>query len=729
MTDPTRLQFTLYDSLIAIEHQEERKEFLNYIGKNDPEMRHCLERLLAVEQEAVVFFDIQASISSADGEPGDALLTEGEFVADEVGTRIGRYQLLARIGEGGCGVVYLAEQQEPVKRKVALKIIRLGMDTERVIARFEIERQSLAMMDHPNIARVYDVGATRSGRPFFVMQLVDGEKITDYCDAKRLGIAQRLSLFLRVCQAIQHAHQKGIIHLDIKPSNILVWENDGEAVPKVIDFGIARTTTPVGDGENATLTANGHFVGTPAYMSPEQASGKVQDVDTRSDIFSLGSLLYELLAGRPPSAAALLRQSGADEIRRIILETDPDEPSAAVSMLSASELAETAARRGCDPRKLAGMLKGDLDRIVLKALEKHRKRRYASADAFAADVNRYLNCEPVYARPSGRLYRLGKLIHRNKVVFAAGTLATLSLILGLGTATWMVFAERKARDSAESARANEARLREKAEMGTRIAQAAVQLKYGHLEQADALIAGIPFAQAQPSLESAATFQTLAYWHAKEGRWPEAADRMAALAYSIAGVDETDTDKVSINLLPAVAAMYQAGNQRGFDDLRTMAIARFGDTKSSVVAEQVLKVCLIVPADQKMMESLQPLADVLARAEDSSQNDSSLALWRSFSMALLEYRRKDFNSALRWCEECVDSRLNPARDALALTLRAMIFYRQGRVDEARRDMEIARRACDDRFASKLGIFEADGTIWHDWVNLRILLIETEQLLGK
>ena len=215
-----------------------------------------------------------------------------------MGSKIGRYRLLERIGEGGCGAVYLAEQLEPVKRRVALKIIRLGMDTENVIARFEMERQALAMMDHPNIARVFDVGATRTGRPFFVMQLVDGEKITDYCDSQRLGIPERLRMFIRVCQAIQHAHQKGVIHRDIKPSNVLVWVHDGEAVPKVIDFGIAKATGADLQPE-MTITDAGQFVGTPAYMSPEQATGNGRNVDTRSDIYSLGALLFELLTGVP----------------------------------------------------------------------------------------------------------------------------------------------------------------------------------------------------------------------------------------------------------------------------------------------------------------------------------------------------------------------------------------------------------------------------------------------
>jgi serine/threonine protein kinase len=273
----------LFESLTSLERTEDRQALLDFACRDDQRLRERLERLLKLRHEAQDFFDIETAPSDS----APATIPECPDDATEgVGSKIGRYRLLERIGEGGCGAVYLAEQLEPVKRRVALKIIRLGMDTENVIARFEMERQALAMMDHPNIARVYDVGATRTGRPFFVMQLVDGEKITDYCDSQRLDLSARLRMFIRVCQAIQHAHQKGVIHRDIKPSNILVWVHDAEAVPKVIDFGIAKATgTDLQPG--ITVTDAGQFVGTPAYMSPEQATGDGRNVDTRSDIYSL----------------------------------------------------------------------------------------------------------------------------------------------------------------------------------------------------------------------------------------------------------------------------------------------------------------------------------------------------------------------------------------------------------------------------------------------------------
>ena len=287
-------------------------------------------------------------------------------LTEKPGDTIGRYKLLQQIGEGGCGVVYMAEQDEPVRRRVALKIIKLGMDTKSVIARFEAERQALAMMDHPNIAKVLDAGATETGRPYFVMELVRGMKITEYCDEAKLSTRARLDLFIQVCQAIQHAHQKGIIHRDIKPSNILVTVNDGVPVPKVIDFGIAKATSGQQLTDKTLFTAFEQFIGTPAYMSPEQAVLTSLDIDTRSDIYALGVLLYELLTGKTPFDAKELLAIGLDEMRRTIREQEPPRPSTRLSTLPGQELSTTAQRRGLDAPKLVSELRGDLDWIVMK---------------------------------------------------------------------------------------------------------------------------------------------------------------------------------------------------------------------------------------------------------------------------------------------------------------------------------------------------------------------------
>jgi non-specific serine/threonine protein kinase/serine/threonine-protein kinase len=367
---------------------------------------------------------------------------------EEPGTSIGPYKLLEPIGEGGMGVVYMAEQTMPVRRKVALKIIKPGMDTRQVIARFEAERQALALMDHPNIARVLDAGATESGRPYFVMELVKGLPITDYCDRNRLPIDDRLKVFAQVCQAVQHAHQKGIIHRDIKPSNVLVTMIDGAAVPKVIDFGVAKAT-----GQQLTektlFTGFAQLIGTPLYMSPEQVEFSGVDVDTRSDIYSLGVLLYELLTGTTPFDQETLRNAAYDEIRRIIREQEPPRPSTRINTLEATATPISTNRRS-DLRSLGKMMRGEVDWIVMKTLEKDRSRRYQTANSLAADLNRHLSHEPVEAGPPSGWYRLGKAARRNRVALATAAVMASTLLAGTAVSVRQAIRARQAEGLAQT---------------------------------------------------------------------------------------------------------------------------------------------------------------------------------------------------------------------------------------------------------------------------------------
>ena len=446
----------------------ERSAYLDEACAGNPALRRRIDALLKAHDDPDSFLDspqdVDATSDASLGRDHDSPLIGDGVIRDDTpaatlafglpdvptsassprpitegpGSRIGPYKLLQKIGEGGMGTVYMAEQEKPVRRRVALKIIKPGMDTDQVVARFEAERQALALMDHNNIAKVFDAGATDTGRPYFVMELVNGIPITDYCDRANLSPRERLELFIPVCQAIQHAHQKGVIHRDVKPSNILVTLHDGKPVPKVIDFGIAKAISQRLT-ERTMFTQFGAVVGTLEYMSPEQAEMSGMDVDTRTDIYALGVLLYELLTGTTPLQRGSLREAAFAEILRRIREEDPQKPSTRISE-SGENLASISAHRKTEPVRLARLVRGELDWIVMKSLEKDRSRRYETANGFAKDIQRYLEGDPVEACPLSASYKLKKYARKHRAALATvGAFAFLlvaATLVSAGLALW-----------------------------------------------------------------------------------------------------------------------------------------------------------------------------------------------------------------------------------------------------------------------------------------------------
>jgi hypothetical protein len=734
----------VYFTAVGIIDPAERVTYLNKACAGNPALRKAVDEMLAAQDDA------EKLITRATEGLASALLdlhcatppaADQKPELDEiVGNRIDRYRVLQRLGDGGCGIVYLAEQELPVRRRVALKVIKLGMDTESVIARFETERQVLALMEHPNIARVLDAGATEAGRPYFVMELVTGTKITDYCDQHKLPINERLHLFIQVCQAVQHAHQKGIIHRDLKPSNILVAVQDGKPVPKVIDFGVAKAIQTNLIGPSAT-TATGQLIGTPAYMSPEQAAMRGVDVDTRSDIYSLGVLLYELLSGQTPFDGKQLLSAGLDHMRQTLREVEPKRPSAMLLSLPADALQRAVSRRSATVPQLLSQLNGDLDWIVMKALEKNPARRYETTNGLLRDVERYLKQEPVVARPQTRLYRFRKLVRRNWVVFAAGGAVVIALTVGLGTSVWMLFREREMRQRAVAAEREQARLREIAERGLAneaelrrqsgareaIVQAAALIEQEEYAKADELMAKVPL--DNPTLEGVEVFRALGDWNAMHGRWNEARDRFYQLRHANR---IQHSESISLDITRGAVAYIECNDLEGYEQFRQRNLETFAKTVDPVAAERVVKNCLLLPASEELIQALAPFAELtrnsLAGRDFAGPEREWWPAWRCLSLSLLEYRSGNWADAEIWSRRCIRYGAPASRSSAAQAVLAMTIFRAGRPAEARAELAQASEAVNQRFQTELKAFE-ENAHWFDWVLAKILLREAVAVVGK
>jgi len=733
MDNPQQREEELF-ALALAKPTGERAAFLDGACHGDPALRARLEALLASHEQQT---GLNAPAPDLQ-EPTVKIDFVDERPDETIGSTIGHYKVLQNIGEGGCGAVYMAEQKKPVRRRVALKVIKLGMDTKAVMARFEAERQALALMDHPNIAKVLDAGSTDTGRPYFVMELVRGIKITDYCDQNKLNTHQRLDLFIQICHAIQHAHQKGIIHRDIKPSNILVTLHDGVPVPKVIDFGIAKATTDQQLTDKTLFTAYEQFIGTPAYMSPEQAEMSGLDIDTRSDIYSLGVLLYELLTGRTPFDGKELMSLGIDAMRKTIREKEPSRPSAKLHTLQAEELTTTALCHGAEMPKLVHLIRGDLDWIVMKCLEKDRARRYDTANGLAMDIRRHLNHEPVLARPPSKLYEFGKSVRRHKLGFAAAGAVGVALVAGLVIGI-LVAREQRLVNWELQAKLN-------------VYEAQVALSEGDFDKVANLLTEVPKEFYEPNNAYALLRRLLGIHYAVNSQWTNAAPQFIALLE--ANQHETQVaDVIAMDYLRSLPVLVRINDLATYESLRRTALARYGNTQDPLVAERLVRVCLLTRPSEDLLGEMTHLGDVLRRAQRNpalvrefypNYTDYALAYfttWRCLALAQLEYYRKAYTNSIALCQRQLElsdviQGDREMRNAATHTLLAMNYQACDDPEAARNELHLAKALIDEAESHPMapnelvrGYFSLPpGPCWFDWNINHVLYREAKALIG-
>jgi serine/threonine protein kinase/Flp pilus assembly protein TadD len=703
-----------------------RREYLDRVCADDMALRAEVEGLLEASDRAGSFLASPLPAAQLFG-----------IVADRPGTVIGPYKLLEQIGEGGFGVVFFAEQQQPVRRKVALKVLKPGMDTRQVVARFEAERQALALMDHPNIAKVFDGGATPSGRPYFVMELVKGAPLTAFCDYNHLTPRERLELFVAVCQAVQHAHQKGIIHRDLKPSNVLVTMHDTMPVVKVIDFGVAKAL-----GQELTdktlFTGFTQLIGTPLYMSPEQAGQSGLDVDTRSDIYALGVLLYELLTGTTPFDEERLRTASYDELRRIICEEEPHKPSTRISTLGQAAAATVSANRRSDPHKLGRLFRGELDWIVMKALEKDRNRRYASASAFAADVQRYLHDEPVEACPPSRWYQLRKLAQRNKGTFVTASalaLAALLVVIDLATSNVRIRQEQeRAMQEKERAEKAQALAEQRAEQ---IRDGLERLKSAHalLDRSRAFTVDMRWYDAHAALTKAVQLRPdlvsgwaeLADLHTRLGLWELAAAEFER------ELELRQPDAPYRWYFHALLRLY-LGDKESYRRIAGRMREHFRGTPNANFLIELVRAGVLKPDADADFDEWAEMAQHARACRVAGD-------WFSrYVLGLTHYRAGHHAEAVRWLRESLEAdRLEWSVRALNYPVLAMAHHRLGQQAEARVALQAAARVFDHwtegRFkgqADKHWVHHRGATAswpvpWWDWLEGRLYYREAKLLI--